>query len=490
MGKHLYASRRPRIASWLVTLALAGVAACGDAGDGPAGGGGGGVVVGSIAIDGGNNQTGPAGGTLDVPLAVRIRQPDASPARDVTVRFRVVSGGARLLDEVAVTDFDGIARGTVILGTAEEGSRIVAEVRDDVSRSVTFDVTATAPPVLAALTPSSFGPGDTIRITGTGFGSNAGSAQVLFGAERGTVVPGSASATALRVVVPPCVASGSVPVTARVASVTTNALPGSASGRSAPLRLALYEAVTLPGAAVATCQPLDGNARYALLPHYAAATDFAIGSARDSVPSFPFQLGAAGAALPQVVAPRPPRATDPAMALHAFLRWQEQQLASEAATAYRQARGRLPEGVSLSIALAEVPTLGSTRAFQVLNSLTASPSTYSTVTARLVYAGANILVWLDQTAPTPTGVSDQTYVTLGRQFDEDLFPIDARTFGQPTDIDQNGRVHVLFTPVVNRLTADRTTCGSYIAGFFNGIDLVASSTRGNRGEIFYGSVPG
>jgi hypothetical protein len=106
-----------------------------------------------------------------------------------------------------------------------------------------------------------------------------------------------------------------------------------------------------------------------------------------------------------------------------------------------------------------------------------------------VFSGTNILMYVDNAAPTTGGFTDTEYASFGRQFDTDLFPIDVANFGATSDIDSNGRTFVLFTPVVNRLTLGSGQCGSYVAGFFNGADLSGSS-NGNRGEIFYSSVPG
>lgn len=491
MSQHLRAMQRLRFRGVFLFLPAVGlVVACGGGDDEPRDPGTGvdpNTVT--VAVASGNDQSGPAGGRLAQPLAVAVRGPDGAPARDITIRFRRVSGTVTLLDTLAVSDFDGTARGTVLLGTTTGAARISAEVLQAPTRAVTFDLTVSPPPTIAALSPATFGPGDTIRVTGTGFALLGTSPGVLFAGERGTLVPGSITATELRAVVPPCVPAGPVQVRLQANELQTAPVDGTAATRNAPLRLAEFEAVTLPAARAASCLAFAGNARYALLPSFAATRDFAVGRSRDSVPSFPYVIGASGTPTPQVIGQRPPRTDDPAAAFHLFLRWQERQIASEAASAYRQAR--VTDGVSLSLARADLPAVGSTRQFQVLNSLTASPATYATVTARLVYAGSNILLYVDQATPTPpSGVADTTYARLGVQFNDDLFPIDARTFGAPTDIDGNGRTLVLFTPVVNRLTSDRAGCGSYIAGFFNGIDLVATSSRGNRGEIFYGSVPG
>jgi hypothetical protein len=62
-------------------------------------------------------------------------------------------------------------------------------------------------------------------------------------------------------------------------------------------------------------------------------------------------------------------------------------------------------------------------------------------------------------------------------------------FGQPSDIDGNDRILILFTPRVNALTP--RGAGSFVAGYFYGCDLLSRSrcSGTNRAEIFYSMVP-
>jgi hypothetical protein len=133
--------------------------------------------------------------------------------------------------------------------------------------------------------------------------------------------------------------------------------------------------------------------------------------------------------------------------------------------------------------------LASTRAFQVLGDL--SGKTFKTANADLKYTGTNIAIYVDKLAPA-NGFTDQTLQDLGKLFDQTLFPIDVNAFGAPSDIDANGVVIVLITPLINALTnkADCTTTG-YVTGYFYGLDLslTAATTKSNRGEVFYAIAP-
>ena len=126
--------------------------------------------------------------------------------------------------------------------------------------------------------------------------------------------------------------------------------------------------------------------------------------------------------------------------------------------------------------------------FQVASSLSAA--TWATVTARLAYTGANILLYLDTLAPAG-GFTPTQLQTFGQYFDQTLFPIDTTAFGGPSDIDQNGHVIMLLSKVVNALTpAAACATQGFVAGFFDGEDFNGpTDPHSNQGEIFYAIVP-
>jgi hypothetical protein len=96
----------------------------------------------------------------------------------------------------------------------------------------------------------------------------------------------------------------------------------------------------------------------------------------------------------------------------------------------------------------------------------------------------------------PTDVfTDEDYLFFGREFDRLVWPVGTRNFGEPADIDKNGKVIILFTRAVNELTKEGT--GSFVGGFFFARDLfpkTANATLGacptsNEAELFYMRVP-
>src|SRR5690606_10552093 len=65
------------------------------------------------------------------------------------------------------------------------------------------------------------------------------------------------------------------------------------------------------------------------------------------------------------------------------------------------------------------------------------------------------------------GFTDADYQQFADFFDDEVWPLVTSTFGEPTDIDQNGKVFILFTRAVNDRSENRgTSGGSYVGGFF------------------------
>ena len=56
------------------------------------------------------------------------------------------------------------------------------------------------------------------------------------------------------------------------------------------------------------------------------------------------------------------------------------------------------------------------------------------------------------TANPPGGLTDADYQHVAATFDSLVYPVNVATFGEPADVDQNGRVIIFYTRVVNELT--------------------------------------
>ena len=254
-----------------------------------------------------------------------------------------------------------------------------------------------------------------------------------------------------------------------------------ADAASGTVAMAVFQAMTVRTPNLSECAWVTGNgARYVVVPQFPTETAtralvrYAIGNG-----------GSLAAAASQMSA----QTLSPAARFDNTLRQIERTLAPNAGAAARELRA-----IALAAQRVRGPSLqqvGSTRTFKVLSAIPENSQqqlTFANVTAVLRFAGQNILIYVDQQAPSgANGLSDSVITKLGTWFDQDLYPIGVNTFGAESDIDANDRVIVLMTPVVNALTS-RTECDVVISGFFFGLDL-EDSPNSNRGEVFYSLVP-
>jgi hypothetical protein len=117
-------------------------------------------------------------------------------------------------------------------------------------------------------------------------------------------------------------------------------------------------------------------------------------------------------------------------------------------------------------------------------------------TGRVVAVTSHAIVIADTANPTG-GYTDTEYLTVGQQFD-DVYAMDIAAFGDPSDIDTNGKIVMFFTRAVNEMTPKGS--GSVVGGFFYGRDLFPKTdspalgpgsgcATSNVSEMFYLAVP-
>ena len=444
----------------------------------------------ALAVKDGNDQSGPAGSVLALPLQATATDGKQSPVPGAVVRFRVTRGaqtGTVLTDSIAVAGFDGTASVQLRLGSALDTSIVEATLQDAPTVVARFRAVATPPPRLDDVIPQSFAAGDTVRLRGHSFNTSVDGNTVVFGSARGRIVRGDAD-TSLTVVVPPCVSAGSVSTRVFVGTVATNAIAATFAGQGGLLALRSFEAITVSGTELGNCLQLAGaGATYLLVPQSAASAngtrqiDFTL-SANVSTIATLGDASVANVSPPRaVVAPAPEPVSE---RFDRALRLLEAALATDA-----RAAGTLSPSPNLlaGAATAAPPAVGTTRSFQVLSDF--DGNSFTRVTARLHYAGNHILLYVDIDQP-PGALTDAELRTFGDLFDRTLYDLDVRAFGSESDIDANGRVIFVLTPVVNALTAaSECSTSGFITGFQYGLDLLPTQANSNRGEIFYALVP-
>jgi hypothetical protein len=228
------------------------------------------------------------------------------------------------------------------------------------------------------------------------------------------------------------------------------------------------------------------SAEYVLVAQSAAST---FGQAS----SFALSAATLGAA-PMFGAQRLAQPGGPATAAVRFdgmLRRLGSEHAARAAAAGSRA---LPGAARLPRSAAAPPVVGGLRQFTVCANAAScgTPADFKTVGARALAVGTHVAIYVDTLAPAG-GLSSADIDTLRQVFDTLLYPLDSANFGAVSDLDANGVVIALMTPVVNALVT-KAACsasgGAYIAGYFfpGDLDLSAPAFQSNRGEIFYSIV--
>jgi len=113
---------------------------------------------------------------------------------------------------------------------------------------------------------------------------------------------------------------------------------------------------------------------------------------------------------------------------------------------------------------------------------------------RVVAVGTKALILADTLNPKP-GFTTADYQRYAARFDTLVYPLDVAAFGTPSDIDQNGRVAIVFTRAVNELTPRSAT--TYVGGLTFSRDLfpqlatsrTTACQTSNEGEFVYLMAP-
>ncbi|HEX5727080.1 MAG TPA: Ig-like domain-containing protein, partial [Longimicrobiaceae bacterium] len=115
-------------------------------------------------------------------------------------------------------------------------------------------------------------------------------------------------------------------------------------------------------------------------------------------------------------------------------------------------------------------------------------------TGRVVAVSQRAVIVADSANPAG-GLTPAEYGSIAASFDTLVYPVDVENFGEPEDVDDNGRVLIFYTRAVNELTPPGS--GSFIAGYFFSRDLFPKRDRdnlqacegSNYAEMFYMLVP-
>ena len=123
------------------------------------------------------------------------------------------------------------------------------------------------------------------------------------------------------------------------------------------------------------------------------------------------------------------------------------------------------------------PAIGTVRTLQVSTS-----SGTQSIQAKVIAVGTSSVVWADVTPEHPANLDDAFVSAFLAEYDATILPRERAIFGVESDLDHDGHVGLVFTP----LTHDTAVA------FFLGCDLLSSLAgcdTGNAGEMIYLTPP-
>ena len=386
----------------------------------------------------GDGQRATAGNRLATPLSVRAVAEDGTLVPREKVVWAVTGGtGAVLSDSATVTDGNGVAQVYLTLGPVAGEYRVesaLARKRDGV---ITFSATAMAPPEVTSLTPTTFTARDTITLGGSRLFD---STLVWIGGKLADLYAVSPTGQGIQVIVPRCLVPGAVNVTVGVGLAKSDSLSGTYTASSQPLRLSPGEWLSLDPAQMGGCATFEDattdSTEYLLAPQSVTSR---LGD------TIQYRLRGDSAAAPVPLLKSRSSERPLAQRFDDFLRGQEAELA---ALPRQPLDDALPPLASIQADIA----VGDRRSFRVCDKITCLViDDFAEVTAEVMYSGVHAVIYQDTDSPTE-GLSQHDVDELGALFDLDLYGVATGAFGSESDIDRNGRVLILMTPVVNGLT--------------------------------------
>jgi hypothetical protein len=441
-----------------------------------------------VVVASGDEQYGTTEQDLSHPLRVMVRTLTGKvPQVGTSVSWDVIEGDASFVGASATaTDTTGSAEIRVRLGTSTGTVVVEATALSRNNPSTTFRSFTVDRPALSNIAPASGPPGSSITLSGANFSPDPAQNVVLFSGVRGRVT--AATAVELAVEVPSCLPARSVAVSAQLGVVASGTLPFTLTQGGDLVSLPVGGAVDVADDDGYTCLGLPGNAQYLTIV-YSAGT---VGAGKH-----PFSLTGLSASAPMLHAGEGPSAPltdrgaqpiEPASSTTTAFgeadpqaEWDRALREREAELARRRRRGTGGGGPVLSPSAAP-PAVGTRRTFDVYS----GQGNFTKVTAVATLVSARAALFVDEDAPSG-GFTQGDLVALADRFDDVIHPVMTSTFGSESDLDQNERVVILFTPAVNALTP-RGSSG-FVAGFFFGIDLLPDQEGSNGGEVFYSLVP-
>jgi len=317
-------------------------------------------------------------------------------------------------------------------------------------------------------------PEETLTVTGKDFNPTTSYNRVRFNNPLASVAPFEGTTTRLRVVVPQNAATGPV-------SVKVPNQPQAGVGPEVEVTHGVGDVWVLGGSGSVRL-PTPAGAKYLVVPYATGGqtTENHI-YMLNAAPLPPASTATAEAKREQA----PPELAE-MTAVERFESWRWD-AGRELAEREGIPRAMRRPGEATSAAPQEI------RQFNVWNTIDENaslydPANYTQIQAELRYTGQHCLIYTDLDSLTTGNLTWADLKSFADRFDVDIRPSNNKYFGTENDVDGNGKVIIVITPVVNLLTPNNANY--FIGGFFIPIDLyrvggnVPAGTT-NHAEAFY-----
>jgi hypothetical protein len=395
-----------------------------------------------LSLVSGDEQFGPASQFLIDALTVVVRREESGqPVSEVVVDWEVTEGaGAEVEERTVASDSTGLASVRLKLGGTLGRHQVRAWLRERPEESVEFLAWAVLPPELSQLSVTGAMAGDVITLEGENFSAIPDHNVVLFSGIRGAVT--GARVTQLEVVVPPCLPTRAVDVSVRLGGESSSSILLAVAATTTVLDMAPGSDTTLIVENAPACLRLGSVGSQGYLAVVQSASD--IGAARFDYTFTGLReggvLAAPGGSVPSIRMRQAPLGSS-GVSHRAQADWDSFVRAAE-----RHLPPRSPgRSGGAAVLGASVPTVGELKDFHVLQ----GDGSFEEVTAEVRFVSSRAAFYEDVDAVTK--ISQTEFGNFGQLFDDPIFPVDVGVFGQPSDLDGNGRIIILVTPSVNRL---------------------------------------
>ncbi|MEO8623810.1 MAG: Ig-like domain-containing protein [bacterium] len=444
-------------------------------------------------------------------FAVKVTDAASVPVPGVAVSF-TATGGVSLSPTSGLTDASGLASTQVTLGTIA-GTVSVSATAVGVASSVSSNISASAGPaakiVVAPKTLRLVDVGDTARVSATAqdqFGNTAGAGAIAFSVSDPTLL--SVDVTGLVRALRQGGTAFVISTSNSTSDTTTVTVlpPGSSNctGLATSSPMAIGDVQTFTGTQYGCVSGAGSGAEFAIVAFNsstdqtssltASVTGNGLGVAPTTFTASTTTAlrSVSGAA---AVVPAPQLDESFHLKLLASVKAAHHNFAG-VRSAQRLAATRSIAGSAggTTISAAGIPGTAQVGDLVTLNVSSNSCSNPTNHALRVAAIGTKSIVLADTLNPA-NGFTSADYLRIATRFDTLVYPLDVGAFGAPSDIDNNGRVAILFTRSVNEETP--ANVNYFVGGFFHPRDLFPkvapdpadACPTSNEGEMFYMLVP-